>query len=136
MSDLRARILAIFVDVDLFSEDIGDLVARVMKLAFRAYEQNAALLRVLGEQSRKIPDLVRARRVQAQEVQKAVRQIFDAAPAVKVPDQEVGAYLISLFLESLIDDCVLYREGRGLFSEKRIIAGAVDFILRYVQGAR
>jgi AcrR family transcriptional regulator len=59
MSALRSRILAIFVEVDLFSEDVGALVAKVMKLAFEAYKQDAGLLRVLGEQSRKIPELAR-----------------------------------------------------------------------------
>lgn len=136
MSSLRNRVLESFVEVDLFSEDLASLVRRVMTMAFEVYSEKPDLLRVLDEQARRIPELAELRRSEDQEVQQAVRRILEGVPSVQVPDVEVGSYLIVLFLGSLIEDCVLYQVGSGELSKERIIDGAVDFLLRYVQGTR
>jgi hypothetical protein len=98
------------------------------------YSERPGLRRVLGEQSRKIPDLAALRRAQETEVHEAVGSILTAFPDVRLPDVQVGAYLVSLFMESLIDDYVLYRREHGDFDEQRILEGAAEFVLRYVLG--
>ena len=134
MTELRQHILQEFGQVDLGAEDIRALVRRVMEMAFRAYERRPELLRVLSEQSRKIPELAELRRCQEKEIHWAVLQILESVPRVSLPDKEMGAYLISLFLESLIDDHVLYGKTPDHLDEARLIQGAVDFLFRYVRG--
>lgn len=130
---LRDRILGEFSLADLIQKDIPELVRRIIALAFKIYSERPGLRRVLSQQSRQIESLAELRRAQEEEVHKAVREIFKAAPEVRIPDVEVGAYLTSLFIESLIEDTVLHRSGELEFDEQRILEGAVDFILSYVQ---
>lgn len=135
-SRLRARILEGFSLTDLVGQDLKQLVRKTMALVFVVYSERPALRRVLSEQSRKIPELEVQRREQEREVHHAVEQIFSAAPGVALPDKEVGAYLVSLFMESLIDDYVLYRKEHSAFGQERIIEAASDFILTYILARR
>jgi AcrR family transcriptional regulator len=134
VSGLRRRILEGFSIPDIVGQDVRQLVRKTMALAFQIYSERPGLRRVLGEQSRKIPELEDLRRQQEAEVHQAVRHILAAAPGVRLPDKEVGAYLVSLFLESLIDDHVLNRPGRPMFDNDRIIDAASDFVMSYVLG--
>jgi len=90
----------------------------------------------LTEQARKIDELDSLRRSQGSEVRQAVRQILGAAPMVTVPDKEAAAYLVSLFMESLIDDYLLYRRTDSDFGDERIIEASADFIMSYLLGRR
>lgn len=130
--ELRQRILASFSIADLVGQDLPKLVMKAMTLAFRAYAERPGLRRVLVEQARKIPELAELRREQEREIHEAVRAILGAAPGVQIPDIEIGAYLVTLFMEALIDDYTLYREPK--FDEQRVIDAAADFILRYALG--
>ncbi len=132
VSALRTRLLREFSVVELVGQDFQQLVRKTMALTFKVYASRPGLRRVLSEQSRKVPQLVTLRRRQEAEIHKAVLQILSAAPGVHLPDREVGAYMIRLFLESLIEDHVLYQ--RGEFEEERLINAATDFILRYILG--
>jgi len=134
ISALRDRILSEFSIVDIVSKDVRNLVSKSMKLAFQVFSERPGLRRVLTEQSRKIPDLAEMRRTQAIEIHRTVHQILAAAPGVRMPDTEVGAYLITLFMESLIDDFTLYRREHNKFQEERVISAAIDFILSYALG--
>lgn len=134
VSGLRKRVLEEVSIADIVGQDIPMLVRKTMTLTFKIFSERPGLRRVLSEQARKIPELVELRRSQEEEVHRAVRQILSAAPGVRLPDVEVGAYLVSLFMESLIDDYLLYRRGHSDFSEERIIEAASDFIMRYALG--
>lgn len=134
MSGLRARALEEFSIADLVSKDLGQLLRKTLELAFRIYGERPGLRRVLAEQSRKIPDLARLRRSQEAGVHHAVRQILEAAPGVTLADVELGAYLVSLFLESLMDDLLLYRRDEPPFDDGRVIDGASELVLRFVLG--
>lgn len=131
--ELRQRILSSFSIADLVGQDLPKLVHKAMTQAFRAYSERPGLRRVLVEQARKIPELIELRREQAKEIQDAVRAILGAAPGVNLPDVEVGAYLVSVFMEALIDDYTLY-QGDDRVAEERVIAAAADFILSYALG--
>lgn len=132
ITGLRTRLLEEFSLADLVGQDVRQLVRKTMTLAFRIYSERPGLRRVLGEQSRKIPELAELRRNQEAEVNRAVLQILSTAPGVRLPDPEVSAYLVSLFIESLIDDHVLYGRGHVRFEGSRVIEAATDFIMRYV----
>ncbi len=135
-SRLRTRILEGFSLTDLVGQDLKQLVRKTMALVFSVYAERPALRRVLAEQSRKIPELELQRRAQEREVHGAVQQILSAAPGVELADKEIGAYLVSLFMESLIDDYVLYRKEHSTFGEERIIEAASDFLLTYILAHR
>ncbi len=132
-TEIRQRILASFSIADLVGQDLPKLVMKAMTLAFHAYAERPGLRRVLVEQARKIPELVQLRHEQEREIHQAVRAILGAAPGVQIPDIEIGAYLVTLFMEALIDDYTLYREPK--LEEQRVIDAAADFILRYVLGS-
>jgi len=134
MDALRQHILEEFRAVDLEEEEIRALVRKAMKMAFNAYKRRAPLLRVLVEQSRKMDELMRLRRRQEREIHDAVGVILDMVSGVTLKDKKMGAYLITLFLESLIDDNVLYEKTPEEFDEHRVLDGAVDFLFRYVRG--
>lgn len=128
----RRRILSSFSLNDLRGKDLPQLVRKVMKLAFNIYAENPGLRKVLIEQARKLPELADLRRQQETEIHAAASAILRAAPGVKIPDIDIGAYLIALFLEALVDDFMLYKKPR--LDEDRVIDAASDFILRYALG--
>lgn len=132
---LRKRILDGFNVVEIVTKDVRELVREALRMAFRIYSECPALWRVLIEQSRKIPEMVELRRGQEVELYQTVQQILKATPRVRLPDIEAGAYLISLFLQSLIEDYILYERDHVEFDDERIIEVAVDFILKYVLSA-
>lgn len=134
MTFLRGRILEEVGAIEPEEAEIRALLKKVMKMAFKAYRSRSDLLRVLSEQARKIPDLMDLRTAQENEIHEAVGRILEMAPGVTLPDRRMGAYLIRLFLESLIDNHVLYEKTPQEFDEFRLIEGAVDFLLRYVRG--
>lgn len=134
VTDLRKRLLDEFDLASVVGQDIPKLVRKTVALALQIYAERPALRRVLGEQSRKIPELGELRRTQEQQIYQAVQQILTAAPRVRLPDVQVGAYLIALFIETLIDDYVLYRRGSVAFDDERLLDAAVDFIVRYALG--
>lgn len=131
MTGLRDRILSEFSLVEIVGKDMRALVRKAMELTFQVFSERPALRRVLVEQSRRVPALVALRREQERELHETVRQILGAAPGVRVPDRDCAAYLIVVFMESLIDDWTLYRRDLGL-AEGRVVDGAVDFVLSYV----
>ena len=133
-SALRERAMAEFSIADLVSGDLPGLLRKTLAVVVRVYRERPGLQRVFSEQSRKIPELVELRRSLDADIHETVRQILSVAPGVRLPDVEVGAYLISLFLESLMDDYMLYRREHTDFSEERIVAAASDFIMRYLLG--
>jgi AcrR family transcriptional regulator len=133
-SRLRQRVLEEINSAELVGQDIPVLVQSTLALAFSIYSERPGLRRVLSEQARKIPELVELRRSQEEQMHQTVRQILGVAPGVRLPDLEVGAYLVCLFMESLIDDYLLYRQGASKFDQERIVAAAADFIMRYVLG--
>ncbi len=132
VSELRQRLLEGFNVVDIVTKDIRGLAREAMRTAFKVYEERPDLWRVLMEQSRKIPDLAEIRRDQEVELYRTVQQILAATPKIRMPDIEVGAYLITLFFDSLIIDFVLYRRGKVDFSDERVIDEALAFITNYV----
>jgi len=129
---LRARILDGFSVVDVVTKDARDLVRDALERAFAIYAERPALWRVLVEQSRKVPELSRIRRRQEDELYATVQQILSSTPRVRLPDVEASAYLVSLFLENLIVDHVLYRREHARVADERIIGVAVDFIMHYL----
>jgi AcrR family transcriptional regulator len=133
-SSLRERALAEFSIADLLSRDLPALLRKTLALAFRLYRERPGLRRVFAEQSRKIPALIELRRALAGDLHKAVHQIFLAAPGIRVPDIEVGAYLATVFLEALMDDFLLYPQEHPNFDDERVIEAASDFVLRYALG--
>lgn len=135
ITDLRRLVLSEFSITDLMGQDVIKLVRKTVALAFKVYSKRPGLRRVLGEQSRKIADLRQLRTAQEQEMHQAVRQILAVVPAVQLPDPEVGAYLVMLFLDSLLEDSILHSRTEGGFEQDRIIDAATDFILRYVLGS-
>lgn len=133
IAGLRQRVLEAFTLVDLVGQDVPKLVRKVVSLAFEVYGEQPGVRRVLREQARKVPALASQRRAQEAEVHRAVAQILRAVPGVRLPDIDAGAYLITLFIESLIEDQLLYRHERSL-GDDRLVDAASDFILRYVLG--
>jgi AcrR family transcriptional regulator len=135
VSELRTRLISEFPIADIVGgSDVRELVRKTLALAFRLYSDRPGLRRVLVEQARKIPELVALRLEQEAEIRQVVGQMLGAFPGVRLPDTEAGAYLIRLFIESLIDDFLLYRPEDAAFDEARLIDAATDFILRYVTG--
>ena len=137
MSGLRNRILEEFAAVDVDATDVRGLVHESMALALRVYREKPRLRRVLSEQARRNPALATLRRSQEDAVHAAVERILSVVPGVQVPDLQVGAYLVSLFMESVIEDHCLYPREDRVADDDRVIAGAADFILSYLlrQGA-
>lgn len=136
ITQLRRRVLEEFSLADLVGQDFRRLVRKTISTAFKIYSERPGLRRVLGAQSRKIPELAELRRNQEAEIHRAVQQILSTVPAVALPDPEVSAYLLRLFLESLIDDHILYGRGQQLggADDDRVIDAATDFVMRYALG--
>jgi len=137
ISELRVRILEEFPAARIAEvSGFRDMIHTTLSLAFRLYAEHPGLRRVLVDQSRKIPELIALRHEQEAEVRQVVRQILGTVPAVQLPDPEVGAYLVHLFIESLIDDVLLYGPGAETadFDEARLLDAGTDFILRYLTG--
>ena len=132
VAEQRDRVLTAFEVPDGISPEIPALVRRTVALALELYSERPGLRRVLVEQSRKIPELIQLRREQDEQIRKAAALILGSVPGVTLPDVEAGAYLITLFVDSLIDDYVVHRTGPEGFDDKRITEAAVDFIVRYV----
>ncbi len=133
ISALRNRMLEEFDSVDMANQDVRELIRKTVALTFQVYAERPGLRRVLGEQSRKIAELAELRRSQESEIHQAVQGILTAAPGIQVPDTEVGAYFVTLFVESLVDDHI-YRRGRSDLDEQRIVDAATDLLLRYALG--
>ncbi len=136
ITSIRDRVLQEFSVLDIVGKDVRQIVRHALELSFSVYAQHPGLLRVLGEQSRKIPELAQLRRAQEESLHATVRQILASAPGVDLPDLEVAAYLVSLFMESLIDDYVLYRREFIEFGEDRILNAASDFVVTYLMGKK
>jgi AcrR family transcriptional regulator len=134
VSDMRASLLRTFPFTDLIGADIRSLVRKTIAAAFQLYGERAGLRRVLAEQSRKIPELIELRREQETEMRRTVARLLSAYPSQQLPDPEVGAYLIRLLIESLIDDYLFNLEHGAAFEKDRLIDAATDFIVRYVIG--
>ena len=134
VSDMRNRVLATFNLSDIITQDIPELVRKTVALAFKLSSERPGLRKVLNEQSRKIPELVDLRRSHERDVHQTVRQILTAAPGVRLPDIEAGAYLITLFIDSLIEDHIQHRRDQVELDDERLIDAAVDFVVRYALG--
>jgi len=134
VTDQRRRVLSTFALPKGISPEIATLVRQTIAMALKLYAERPGLRRVLDEQSRKIPELIELRRAQDEQVRGAVVEILAAVPGVTLPDLEAGAYLITLFVDSLIDDHILHGARNGGFDDERITEAAVDFIVRYVLG--
>jgi AcrR family transcriptional regulator len=132
ITELRTSLVREFSSADLMSQDVQQLVRQTLTLAFKVYSRRPGLMRVLGEQSRKVPDLARMRGSQEAELHRAIGTILGAVPNANLPDRLVGSYLIRLFLESLIEDHVFYQ--RSEFTDEQVIEASADFILRYILG--
>jgi AcrR family transcriptional regulator len=134
VSGLRNRLLEQVDITELVGKDVREIIRRTLELAFRIYSERPALRRVLAEQSRKIPELLELRRSQEAEVHDTVRRILASVSSVQVPDAEAGAFLITLFIESLVDEWLLYGSRPGSLDRARIVDAATDFIYRYALG--
>jgi AcrR family transcriptional regulator len=132
MSGLRNRILEEFNIVELVGVEVRDLVRKALALVFKVNTERPGLRRVLVEQARKIPELAELKRSQEVEVHRTVRQILATFPGVRVPDADVAAYLIQIFVDALAEDFILHRAKREHLDEPKVLEGAVDLILRYV----
>jgi AcrR family transcriptional regulator len=134
VSEVRDRILADFMPLEDISEDtIRGMVRRALALAFQVFSERPALRQVLSEQSRKIPELAQLRRQQERELHETVNELFASVPELGLPDIGVSAYLITLFLEKLVEDFHLNQQnGLGL-SRERVLDGGADFIIRYLR---
>jgi AcrR family transcriptional regulator len=127
---LRNRILSEFSFVDLLGKDLRGLLRKAVEAVFQVYADRPGLRRTLTEQARKIAPLAEMRRSQMEEVFGALRQLL-SAPGMRVPDVDVAAYLMALFVESLADDYLLYRPPTPQLERDRVVEGMVDLILRY-----
>jgi AcrR family transcriptional regulator len=127
---LRDRILGEFSFVDLLGKDLRALLRKAIEAVFQVYTDRPGLRRTLSEQARKIGALAEMRRSQEQEIHRALRQLL-SSPGVRVPDVDVAAYLIALFVESLADDYVLYRSKDGSLDPERVVESMVDLLLRF-----
>lgn len=134
VADVRNEILAAFQVPNIMDQDLGALVRHALATAFAVYGRRSQLTQVLWEQSRKIPALTEQRRSQEQELNRAIASLLGMIPGVRLPDLQLGAYLIRLFIESLIEDQLLQGQREQALDEERVITGATDFLLRYALG--
>jgi AcrR family transcriptional regulator len=134
ITDMRQRLLDQFDVADVVGRDVREIVRRTLGLAFRIYGDKPGLRRVLGEQTRKIDAMAEMRRQQEEELHAAVRRILEGARGVSLSDPEVGAYLIRLFVECLVDDYLHHPKAAPRFDQERLLDGATEFILRYALG--
>ena len=134
VSDLRARLLAGLDITDMIGKDLRHIVRATLALAFDVYAEQSALRRVLSEQSRKIPELGALRRALEAELHLAVHRILSSVSAVSLPDLEASAYLVSLLIERLMDECALYHTAPEGLSQERLVDAATELLLRYSLG--
>jgi AcrR family transcriptional regulator len=134
VSELRARLLAQFDITDLLGKDVREIVRRTLALAFQVYAERSALRRVLSEQSRRLPEVAELRRTLEAELHLAVQRILSSVSAVSLPDLESSAYLVSLFIERLMDECALYHTAPDGLSQERLVDAATELLMRYALG--
>jgi len=134
ITGLRQRALQEFSVADLVGKDLPQLLRETLTVVFRVYAEHPGLRRVLAEQSRKIPELIELRGALEADVHQGVRQILRAVPGATLSDVDAGAYLVSLFLEALMDDHLLYRKGASPFDDERVIEAASELVVRFVMG--
>jgi AcrR family transcriptional regulator len=132
MSVLRDRILEEFGKISIVDFDVREAIREGLARAFKVFEERPALRQVLGEQSRKIPELAEFRLNQEKELHGTVRRILTAVPQVDVPDAETGAYVITIFCESIIEDFIVYRKSQGLYDMDRVLDTAADVLTRFI----
>lgn len=130
----RTRLLEGFDVADLAFGSAKQLISMTLKLAFRVYSERPQLRRELRERARRMPELDEVRRAQEAELNQAVQLILRAVPGLELADVEVSAYIVTLFIESLLDDFVLYRSKD--YADERVIHAATDFVLAGVGYAR
>jgi AcrR family transcriptional regulator len=133
ISLLRDRILEEFSAISITGKDVRSLIREALGRAFTIYEERPRLRQVLGEQSRKIPDLALLRETQEDELYQSVGRILTSVREVELPDVEVGAYLIALFCEHVIEDFLQYRREHSNLSNDRVLDAATDFIVSYIR---
>jgi AcrR family transcriptional regulator len=134
VSDLRARLLAGLDITDVIGKDLRHVVRSTLALAFDVYAQQSALRRVLSEQSRKIAELGALRRALEAELHLTVQRILSSVSAVSLPDLEASAYLVSLLIERLMDECALYHTAPEGLSQDRLVDAATELLMRYSLG--
>jgi len=134
VSELRVRLLAGLDITEMIGKDVRQIVRHTLALAFEVYAERSALRRVLSEQSRKIPELAELRRTLEAELHLAVHRILSSVSAVSLPDLEASAYLVTLFIERLMEECALYRAAPEGLSQDRLVDAATDLLMRYALG--
>lgn len=133
MSELRDRILEEFGTIDVVDLKVHGMIREGLSRAFKIFSERPHLRQVLGEQSRKIPELAEIRQAQESELYLTVGQILSSVPEVHLPDVDTGAYLIALFCESLIEDFLLFQQERSELDGERVLDAAADFITSYLR---
>ncbi len=131
-SVLRDRILEEFSSISIVSQDVRSLIREALGRAFKIYAEHPRLRQVLGEQSRKVPELIELRQTQENELYQTVGNILSSVPEVELPDVEVGAYMVVLFCENIIEDFLLRRQDHPTFTRERTLDAAADLLLRYL----
>jgi AcrR family transcriptional regulator len=132
MSLLRDRILAEFSSISIEGVDVRALVRVALGRAFAIFAERAELRRVLGEQSRRIPELAAVRQAQEKELYAVVAAILTSVPEVHVDDVEVGSYIVALLCESVIEDFLLYRRQVMEIDETRVLDATADLIVSFL----
>lgn len=134
IADRRRRILKAVGSLGSNGHDIRQMVRQAIAQAFAVYAKRPRLRRVLAEQSRRIDELAEVRRSHEAEAHHAVRQLLATSSTVRASDLDLAAYLIILFIESLIDDHILYRRDQMGFDDHHVIEAATNFIVGYTRG--
>lgn len=130
---LRDRILEEFSTISIIGKDARSLVREALGRAFTIYEERPKLRAVLSEQSRKVPDLAAIQSNQQEELYQTVGKILSSVKEVELPDVEVGAYLIALFCEHVIEDFIQRRHEHSSLTNDRVLDAATDFIVSYIR---
>ncbi len=132
MSILRDRILAEYSSISIEGTDPRKLVREGLGRAFGIFAERPHLRKVLGEQSRKIPELAELRDSQERELHGVVGAILSAVPEVHVEDIETGSYLVALLCESVIEDFLLYRREHTELDESRVLDALSDMLVSFL----
>lgn len=133
MSLLRDRILEEFSQISIVDFDVREAIREGLSRAFKIFEEKPRLRQVLGEQSRKIPELAEFRLDQESSLYSTVQGILTTVPGVEVEDAETAAYVITIFCESIIEDFVFYRKDRGLYDADRVLDTASVVLSRFIR---
>jgi len=129
---LRDRILEEFATISIADRDPGSLVREALGRALKIYAERPKLRMVLGEQSRKVQELIILRRQQEDDLHRTIGRIFTSVPEIQLPDIEVSSYLTALFMESVIEDYLLHRRNHSTFTTERILDVTTDFLLSFL----